>query len=372
MMEPEVLAALACPHDGGRLLENARVLGCPHGHRFDLARQGYATLTASRPPHGGDSPAMLDRRMRVHEAGVLTRVHAAVVRAAVADAADVDAADVDAADVDAAVAELADAELADAELADADPAGVDAAGVDDAGIGAAGVDAGGVGEAGGRHDAGVEPADDAQQMGRERRRRTLPAGIVCEVGAGPGTYLAAVLDAMPDRTGLAVDVAKAAARRAARCHTRANAIVADVWDGLPLRAGSVAVLLDVFAPRNAAEFARLVVPGGTLVVATAEPDHLAELRERFGMLGVPGGKGARIAAELAPAFAARGVETVRTSVPVTPALAVDLATMGPSGHHLDPQRLEAVAPGADAAPIDVTVAATVTRFVRRTGVDIGA
>jgi len=301
-MDPRIVAALACPHDGEQLVEEARTLGCPHGHRFDLARQGYANLTAGRPRHGGDSPAMLDRRRRVHEGGVLARVHAAVVHAAVVDAAVVDAATTDA---------------------------------------------------------------DHRRAETQHRGRALPAGIVCEIGAGPGTYLAAVLAAMPDRTGLAVDVAKAAARRATRCHPRADAIVADVWDGLPLRTGSVAVLLDVFAPRNAAEFARLVVPGGTLVVAAPEDDHLVELRERFGMLAVPAGKSSRISAELAPDFKACEVETVRTRVSVAPGLAADLATMGPSGHHLDPERLERIAAGMDSSPIDVTVAATVIRFERR-------
>lgn len=299
MMDPEVVAALACPHDGAPLRLDARVLGCPNGHRFDLARQGYATLTAGRPPHTGDSSAMLERRIRVHEAGVLAAFHAAVVAATQ-----------------------------------------------------------------GGDDARLELADDLRRVGEVRC--TPPAGIVCEVGAGPGTYLASVLGTMPDRAGLAVDVAKAAARRAARCHPRASAIVADVWDGLPLRAASVAVLLDVFAPRNAAEFARVVAPGGMLVVVAPEPEHLAELRQRFGMLNVPGKKSARIAAELAPAFAAREVRTIRTTVPITPALAIDLATMGPSGHHLDAHALAAVERGAGVTTMPVTIAATMTRFERRT------
>jgi 23S rRNA (guanine745-N1)-methyltransferase len=304
-MHPQLVAALACPHDGAPLLEDARALGCPHGHRFDLARQGYATLMAGRPPHSGDSPAMLDRRSRVHGAGVLAAIHAAVVEAA-----------------------------------------------------------------GGHDDTVTDPAGGPQQV--SGGPRTPPAGIVCEVGAGPGTYLAAVLEAMPDRTGLAIDVAKAAARRAARCHPRAGAIVADVWDGLPLRTGSVAVLLDVFAPRNAAEFARIVAPGGTVVVAAPEPGHLAELRDRFGMLDVPGAKSARIAADLEPNFLLRTTRTIRTIVPVAPSLAVDLATMGPSGHHLDPARVEAVAAGAGRAAIPVTIAATVTRFERRADDGVGA
>jgi 23S rRNA (guanine745-N1)-methyltransferase len=297
-MDPQIVAALACPHDGAELLEDARVLGCPHGHRFDLARQGYATLMASRPPHAGDSAAMLDRRIRVHEAGVLATVHAAVVAAAC------------------------------------------------------------------RRDGTSADASDALRR-VTGAPRTAPVGIVCEVGAGPGTYLAEVLDAMPDRAGLAVDVAKAAARRAARCHPRASAIVADVWAGLPLRTGSVAVLLDIFAPRNAAEFARITAPGGTLVVTTPEPDHLAELREWFGMLDVPGGKSAEIAADLGPSFLLRAARPIRTVVPVAPSLAVDLATMGPSGHHLDPARVGSLAADMGATAIPVTIAATVTRFERR-------
>ncbi|NUS44660.1 MAG: methyltransferase type 11, partial [Mycobacteriaceae bacterium] len=57
---------------------------------------------------------------------------------------------------------------------------------------------------------------------------------VADVGAGTGYYLAQVLDALPDSTGVAVDVAKAAARRAAGAHPRALAVVADAWRGLPL------------------------------------------------------------------------------------------------------------------------------------------
>ncbi len=248
-MLPDLVAALACPLDGGGLRLDGRTLACGSGHRFDLARQGYATLTAAPLAHSGDTPEMLDRRSRVHETGLLAAVHGAVV------------------DV----------------IADA-----------------------------------------------------LPEGIVCDVGTGAGTYLASVLDVLPCRTGVGVDVSKAAARRAARCHPRAGAVVADVWRGLPLRDASVAVLLDVFAPRNPAEFARVVTPSGSVVVVTPDPDHLAGLRERAGMLDVPAGKAAQVARELAPGFRPVDTRQVQQEVEVTRELAVDLATMGPSGHHLDP------------------------------------
>ena len=48
------------------------------------------------------------------------------------------------------------------------------------------------------------------------------------------------------------------------------AVVADTWDGLPLADGCVDLVQVVFAPRNPSEFARVLRPGGTLVVAREE------------------------------------------------------------------------------------------------------
>ncbi|MBO0855604.1 MAG: methyltransferase type 11, partial [Nocardia sp.] len=62
---------------------------------------------------------------------------------------------------------------------------------------------------------------------------------VLEIGAGTGYYLAAALDALPGNYGIALDVAKPAARRAARAHPRAASILADVWQGLPIRDAAV-------------------------------------------------------------------------------------------------------------------------------------
>ena len=39
---------------------------------------------------------------------------------------------------------------------------------------------------------------------------------------------------MPDYLGLAVDLSKYAARRAAKVHARVDSIVGDVWDRLPI------------------------------------------------------------------------------------------------------------------------------------------
>lgn len=83
---PEAIAALRCPVCHGPLVLDGRVLGCPNGHRFDLARQGYATLAAGAIRHPGDTPTMLDARTVVQDAGMQAAITRGLVEAVPADA----------------------------------------------------------------------------------------------------------------------------------------------------------------------------------------------------------------------------------------------------------------------------------------------
>lgn len=63
---------LACPLDGGALSLVDRQYRCPHGHGFDLARQGYVNLLPVQHKHSrepGDSKAMVAARGRFLDAG---------------------------------------------------------------------------------------------------------------------------------------------------------------------------------------------------------------------------------------------------------------------------------------------------------------
>lgn len=75
-----------------------------------------------------------------------------------------------------------------------------------------------------------------------------PGGTVLDAGAGTGHYLAAVSDALPSPVGLGLDTSPCALRRAARSHPRAQAAGRDIWQPLPVRSGSVDLVLNVFAP----------------------------------------------------------------------------------------------------------------------------
>ncbi|RCG30242.1 methyltransferase domain-containing protein [Sphaerisporangium album] len=162
--------------------------------------------------------------------------------------------------------------------------------------------------------------------------------LVLDAGAGTGYHLSRVL--RPEDVGIALDVSKHALRRAARAHPRIAAVVADVWRPLPVKDGRVDVVLDVFAPRNAPEFARVLRPGGTLIVVTPTPRHLTPLVEALGLLTVDEDKDRRVGEALGGHFAEAGhlVEEARMSLDHRAVATV--AGMGPSAHHIDPVTLD--------------------------------
>ena len=182
-----------------------------------------------------------------------------------------------------------------------------------------------------------------------------PDGLVVEVGAGTGYYLAAVLDALPGRAGLAIDLSPHAARRAARAHERASAIVADV-SRLPLADGSAALLLDVFAPRPAAELARVLHPQGALLVVTPTAAHLAELAAPLGLVAVDPHKEERLDRTLGAAFTRASSRTLTWPLHLDHPAAASLLAMGPSAHHVPPeQRTSRLATLPDPVPATAEV-----------------
>jgi 23S rRNA (guanine745-N1)-methyltransferase len=165
------------------------------------------------------------------------------------------------------------------------------------------------------------------------------AGLVVDLGAGTGYHLAALLENLPDWHGIALDASRPALRRALRTHPRIAAIACDIWRELPLQDASAGLILDVFAPRNAHEIARILAPAGALIVVTPTPRHLRQLVADFGLLDVEADKQARLHATLSPQL-----ESVRRrELEFDMMLGRDdvraLIAMGPSAYHLGADEL---------------------------------
>jgi 23S rRNA (guanine745-N1)-methyltransferase len=189
------------------------------------------------------------------------------------------------------------------------------------------------------------------------------AGAVVDIGAGTGHHLARVLDALPERIGLALDASSAALRRAARAHPRAAAVGADAWQALPLRDGVAALILSVFAPRNPVEMARVLAPGGLALAVTPTTRHLHELVGPLGLLSVPEEKADRLDAQLASHFSLAERRPVEYSMFLTRDEAAQIVRMGPSAWHVDEQTVaERLALLPD--PLPVTASVTLSRYVR--------
>lgn len=179
-------------------------------------------------------------------------------------------------------------------------------------------------------------------------------GPVLDAGTGTGYYLAHVLDRLPGATGLGLDVSKPALRRAARAHPRAAAALADLWQRLPLADASAGLVLDVFAPRNGPEFHRVLRPGGALLVVTPAADHLRELIDAYGLIGVDPDKAGRVADSLGGHFTAERVVTCRRTLHLGGGELRTLVGMTPSARHTDPGDLPADDRVAVTAAVDVT------------------
>ena len=268
-----VAAFLRCPVCAGPVLAFPDQVRCERGHSFNIARQGYVSLTTGRGgPGTGDSAAMVMAREEFLGAGHYRPLAEAIAGLAVTL---------------------------------------------------------------GRDGPGQEP------------------GLVLDLAGGTGYYLAGVLDALPGRVGVCVDLSAPALRRAARAHPRAVALGADAWQPLPLADGSAALVLSVFGPRNPAEIRRVLAPGGALIVASPGPAHLAELRQPLGLIGMDERKSARLA-DAYRAYTAVAEHTVRYALPLGHPAVRHLVAMGPNARHIGAEVLpERVAALPD--PCSVTV-----------------
>ncbi|MDZ4166627.1 MAG: methyltransferase domain-containing protein [Coriobacteriia bacterium] len=195
--------------------------------------------------------------------------------------------------------------------------------------------------------------------------RGASAPRVLDVGAGSGYYLAAVLDRMPAAVGLALDISKYAARRAARVHPRASAVVCDAWDRLPVADASVSAVMSVFAPRNPAEFSRVLAKDGIVVTVTPTPRHLTELIDAIGLISVDDRKEERLATSFGEHFARETSEPLEVLMMLGHEDVAALAGMGPSARHMThPEREARIARLPDPVPVTASVNVVVWRWSR--------
>ncbi|MCA1586360.1 MAG: methyltransferase domain-containing protein [Acidobacteria bacterium] len=128
-----------------------------------------------------------------------------------------------------------------------------------------------------------------------------PDPPVVDLGSGAGDALAAIARRRPI-AGIGIDLSTAAVEHASRRFPDLTWVVANADRRLPLMDRSVELVLSFHGRRNPAECARVLAPGGFLLVAVPAPDDLIELRAIVQGHGIERERANRLLAEHASHF----------------------------------------------------------------------
>lgn len=139
--------------------------------------------------------------------------------------------------------------------------------------------------------------------------------VVVDLGSGGGDALAALTGCRPQdvthhppstthypASAIGIDLSTAAAERAARRSPALTWVVANADRRLPILDASVNLVLSLHGRRNPAECARILAPGGVLLVAVPAPDDLVQLREHVQTIAVMRERADTLVGEHAPFF----------------------------------------------------------------------
>src|SRR5437660_5926025 len=132
---------------------------------------------------------------------------------------------------------------------------------------------------------------------------------ILDAGCGEGYYLGRLQQYLMQQQPpslescyIGADISKDAIRMAAKHYRETLFIVANLKERLVFADEAFRVLLNIFAPRNAQEYARVLAPGGLLAVVIPGPTHLLQLRSALHLLSIEQDKQQHIVEQLAPHF----------------------------------------------------------------------
>ena len=191
-----------------------------------------------------------------------------------------------------------------------------------------------------------QPLSDAvNELVRTHLSDMLEPLHILDAGCGEGYYLDRLQRALaPQHDGcyIGIDVSKEAIRMAAKRYRQSLFVVADVKQQLVLADQAIHAILNIFAPRNPSEFARVAVAGGILIVAIPNPEHLLSLRAALGLLGMEEQKQQHVKEQFSGQFESVTSSTLAYSMHLNREEIEEVVMMTPNYWHLSDETREAM------------------------------
>ncbi len=153
---------------------------------------------------------------------------------------------------------------------------------------------------------------------------------------------------------IGIDIARDAIRLAARRYKNSNFLVADTKEVLPFMDHTFGIVLAIFAPRNPKEFARLLAPGGSVIIIAPGPDHLHQLRQHLPLLQIEENKQQHIIEQFStfPTFSLTQTLRITYTIQLAGSEIAQLVLMTPTNRHLSPEQRQQI---ARLEPMEITV-----------------
>lgn len=206
-------------------------------------------------------------------------------------------------------------------------------------------------------------ADTLNQLASTYLAASMSPINILDAGCGEGYYLGRLQQCLAGRSLQCVgfDISKEAMRLAARRYKQACFVVANLKERLVLADGALHIILNIFAPRNPAEFARVLVPGGLLLIAIPAPEHLSQLRSALQLLNIEEHKQEKISEQFAADFDFVTASDLSYTLHLSHDEIVQAVMMTPNYWHLSAEQRAIM---QDMESVETTVAFTCLVFRR--------
>ncbi len=168
----------------------------------------------------------------------------------------------------------------------------------------------------------------------------LPYINILDAGCGEGHYLGQLQRMLEQQFPkvcidyIGLDIAKEAMRMAAKRYKGIHFLVANLKERLVFANDSLHILLNIFAPRNVEEFARILTLGGVVLVVIPAPEHLRELRETLDLLSIEEHKQEHVIEQFTAHFTYIGATSVNSVLQLNNQELQQAVKMTPNYWHL--------------------------------------